>query len=113
MKKPIQERMDELRSQNVSNKEGVRVLYLEKYPLFEITQVLGIDSSELQQLDRDLNLFLTRCPVGHKLVNDPVLHAEDAHYCVACQRWFNDATLKDEIELETKRLKEKENSKKF
>jgi len=109
VKKPIQEREEELRSQDISKKEMLRILYLEKYPLFEITQILGINSSELQQLGRDLNLFLTRCPVGHKLINDPVLHAEDAHYCVACQRWFNDATLKDEIELEVKRLKEKEN----
>jgi len=108
MRKTVQERIEELRSQNLSRKEMTRILYLEKYPIFEITKTLGMNSSELHELDDNLKLFLTRCPVGHKLVGDPVLHVEDAHYCTICQRWFNDATLKDEIELEVRRLKERE-----
>jgi len=108
VEKSVQERLGELLSQNLSRKEVVRILYLEKYPTFEITEVLGINSSELQQLEYDLRLFLSRCPVGHKLPSDRALHAEDAHYCVGCERWLNEATLKDEIELEIKRLKAKE-----
>ena len=61
-----------------------------------------------QEVSENLRLFLLRCPIGHKFRSDPALHAEDAHYCVECQRWFNEATLNDEIELEIRRLKEKE-----
>ncbi len=113
VKKPIEERLEEIQFQNPSRKEIVSILYLEKYPIFEITKILSIDSSELRKIDDNLKLFLLRCPVGHRLYNDPALHAEDAHYCTKCQRWFNEATLKDEIELEIERLKEKEASNKF
>lgn len=110
MKKSIEERVEEHQSRTLSRKEMLRILYLERYPIFEITEVLDMNSSELDELSRDLNLFLSRCPVGHKLLDDLALHCEDAHYCVECHRWFNEATLKDEIELEIRRLQEKEAS---
>ena len=113
MKKPIEERLKELQSRNLSREEMLRILYLERYPMFEITKNLGIKSSELKEVSENLRLFLLRCPIGHKFRSDPALHAEDAHYCVECQRWFNDATLKDEIELEARRLREKETLSKF
>ena len=108
MGRPIGERLKELQAQPASREEKLRILYLEKCPIFEITQALEISSAELQELNNRLKLFLLRCPVGHELSKDPALHAIDAHYCTACQRWFNEATLKDEIELEIRRLKERE-----
>lgn len=108
MKRSIEERLKELQYRNLSKREMLTALYLEKYPIFEITKVLGINSSELRELSDDLILFLLRCPVGHKLLNNPALHTDDAHYCIECQRWFNDATLKDEIKIEIRRLKERE-----
>lgn len=111
MRQPIKERLKELQSQNVSRREILRMLYLEKYPIFEITEILCMGSSELQELSKKQMLFMLRCPVGHPLPKDPALHAEDAHYCIECQRWFNEATLNDEVELEIRRLREKEASK--
>lgn len=108
MKRPIEERLKELESQDLSREEVLTVLYLERYPMFEITKILGMESSELKEVSENLGLFLLRCPIGHKFRSDPALHGEDAHYCVECQRWFNEATLNDEIELEIRRLKEKE-----
>ncbi|MBS7640109.1 hypothetical protein KEJ12_00450 [Candidatus Bathyarchaeota archaeon] len=107
-KKPITERISEMRAAGLSKEEIVRVLYLEKYPIYEITESLALSSNELSSLNERLRLYLLRCPVGHKFLDDPALHAPDAHYCVECKRWFNEWTLKDEIELEVRRLKEKE-----
>ncbi|MFQ6095056.1 MAG: hypothetical protein ACE5NN_02820 [Candidatus Bathyarchaeia archaeon] len=102
--------MKDLQSENLPKAEILKTLYLERYPIFEITRALGIDSSELQEMSKRLKLFLLRCPLGHRFPDDPALHAQDAHYCIRCERWFNEATLKDEIELEIRRLREKEAS---
>ncbi|MEM2961309.1 MAG: hypothetical protein QXU67_06855 [Candidatus Bathyarchaeia archaeon] len=107
-RKPVTDRLRELQIKVSSRSEILKILYLEKYPAFEITSAMNISSSELQTINEELKLFLLRCPVGHRFLNDPPLHAEDAHYCVECKRWFNEASLKDEIDLEIKRLKEKE-----
>lgn len=107
-RKPIRDRVREMRLNGLSREEIVKILYLEKYPIFEITEVLKISSSELKDLNNKLNLFLLRCPVGHKFLDDPALHANDAHYCVECKRWFDEKTLRDEIFLEIRRLEEKE-----
>ncbi|MEM1581820.1 MAG: hypothetical protein QXK89_04835 [Candidatus Bathyarchaeia archaeon] len=69
---------------------------------------MSISSSELKEISETLKLFLLRCPAGHRFLDDPALHTEDAHYCIECKRWFNEATLRDEIDLEFKRLREKE-----
>ncbi|GEM_PF-852520 len=107
-RKPIAERLREMREEGISRSDMLKILYLEKYPIFEITSCMGITSSELQKLNEEMKLFLIRCPAGHRFLDDPALHAEDAHYCVECKRWFNEATLRDEIELEIRRLREKE-----
>jgi len=109
-KKPIRERLEDLRRSGLSREEIVKTLYLEKYPIFEITEALSISHEELRDISERLKLFLLRCPSGHRFLSDPALHAQDAHYCVECKRWFNELTLRDEIELEIKRLKEKEES---
>lgn len=106
--KPIGNRLKELQSKDLPKPEILKTLYLETYPIFEITGALGIDSSKLQQLSERLNLFFVRCPSGHTFFDEPALHAENAHYCTECKRWFNEATLRDEIYLEIGRLKEKE-----
>jgi len=107
--KPVTERLKELQSQGFPRMQILSILYVEKYPIFEITDALTITSDELRELNEGLKLFHLRCPVGHRFPEDSCLHAKDAHYCVECKRWFDEATLKDEIELEIKRLK-KENS---
>lgn len=107
-KKSIIDRIREIQLSGFSREDLVKTLYLEKYPIFEITETLKISSSELRELAEKLKLFLLRCPVGHRLPEDPALHANDAHYCVECKRWFNEKTLKDEILLEIKRLEERE-----
>ncbi len=109
-RKPIAERLREMRDKGVSRSEALKILYLEKYPIFEITSHMGVTSSELQKLNEQIKLFLLRCPAGHRFLDDPALHADDAHYCVECKRWFNETTLRDEIELEIKRLREKESN---
>lgn len=109
-KKPVEERIKEMREAGLCKEEIVKILYLEKYPIFEITESLHLSSEELLAINERLRLHLLRCPVGHKFLEDPVLHAPDAHYCVECKRWFNESTLRDEIELEIMRLKEKESS---
>lgn len=106
--KPIGNRLKELQSKDLPRPEILKTLYLETYPIFEITRALRIDSSKLQQLSERLNLFFMRCPSGHRFFDEPALHAENTHYCTKCQRWFNKATLRDEIELEIRRLREKE-----
>ena len=103
--KPTGDRLKELQSRNLPRAEVLETLYLERYPIFEITRALGINSSELQEMSERLKLFFLRCLCGHRFPEDYALHAEDAHYCTKCQRWFNEATLRDEIELEIKRLK--------
>lgn len=108
MKKPIEERVKEMRESGLSREEIVKNLYLEKYPIFEITEFLHLSSNELLAINEQLRLYLLRCPAGHRFLEEPALHAPDAHYCVECKRWFNESTLKDEIELEIRRLKEKE-----
>ena len=105
--KPIEERLKTLRSRGFTREEILRILYLEKYPMFEITRALEMTPDELRRLSEKLKLPLLRCPAGHRFLDDPALHAADAHYCVVCKRWFNKATLTDEIELEIKRLEEK------
>jgi len=107
-KKPIAERIRNMRSSGLSKEEIVKTLYLEKYPIFEITEALNLSSQELFEINERLRLYLLRCPVGHKFFDDPALHAPDAHYCVECKRWFNESTLRDEINLEIRRLREKE-----
>lgn len=104
---PIEERVRTLQSKNLTREEILRTLYLEMYPMFEITRALRITPDELRRLSEELDLPLLRCPAGHRLLDDPALHAMDAHYCVVCKRWFNRATLMDEIELEIRRLEEK------
>ncbi|MEM1515474.1 MAG: hypothetical protein QXH24_05440 [Candidatus Bathyarchaeia archaeon] len=107
-KKSITERIKEMQATGLSREEIVKLLYLEKYPIFEITETLNLSSEELSEINKRLRLYLLRCPIGHKFVDDPALHASDAHYCIECKRWFNETTLRDEIELEIRRLKEKE-----
>lgn len=107
-KKPINERIKEMQEDGLTKDEMVKFLYLEKYPIFEITESLNISSEELSEINKRLRLYLLRCPAGHRFLDDPALHAPDAHYCVECKRWFNEPTLKDEIELEIRRLKERE-----
>ncbi|MBS7654595.1 MAG: hypothetical protein QXU95_02345 [Candidatus Bathyarchaeia archaeon] len=109
-RKPIAERLREMQDKGISRIDALKILYLEKYPIFEITSYIGITSSELQKLNEQIKLFLLRCPAGHRFLDDPALHAEDAHYCVECKRWFNETTLRDEIELEIKRLREIESN---
>jgi hypothetical protein len=106
--KPIGNRLEELQSKALPRPEILKTLYFETYPIFEITRALRIDSSKLQELSERLQLFLLRCPSGHRFSNEPALHAENVHYCTECQRWFNEATLRDEIDLEIRRLREKE-----
>lgn len=110
-RKPIRDRLREMLESGLSREEIIKTLYLEKYPIFEVTEALGISHTELKDINETIKLFLLRCPSGHRFLNDPALHAQDAHYCVECKRWFNEATLKDEIELEIRRLKEKEEAK--
>jgi len=107
-KKPITERIKEMQAAGFPKEEIIKVLYLEKYPIFEITETLLLSSEELLAINERLHLYLLRCPAGHRFFEDPVLHAPDAHYCVECKRWFNELTLKDEINLEIRRLKERE-----
>lgn len=95
----------------MSRREIVKILYLERYPIFEITETMKISSKELSEINESIRLYLLRCPAGHKFLEDSALHTSDAHYCIECKRWFNEATLRDEIELEIKRLKEKETQK--
>ena len=101
---PIEKRIEELCAKNFSREEMLKTLYMEMYPLYEITEILNITSEELKTLSLKLNLPYLRCPSGHRFVNDPALHTEDAHYCIVCRRWFNDSTLRDEINLEIQRL---------
>ena len=107
-RKPIEDRLRSLRAKNFSREEMLRILYLEKYPIFEITKALNMTSKDLRFLAEKLNLYMLRCPAGHRLLENPALHASDAHYCIECKRWFNDSTLRDEIELEIRRLEEEE-----
>ncbi|MEM1585895.1 MAG: hypothetical protein QXX99_01100 [Candidatus Bathyarchaeia archaeon] len=109
-RKMIAERIKEMEAAGLPREEIVKSLYLEKYPIFEITETLGLSSGELLAINERLRLHLLRCPVGHKFLDDPVLHAPDAHYCIECKRWFNESTLRDEIDLEIIRLKERESS---
>mgnify|MGYP007013807724 CR=1 FL=1 len=107
-RKPIEEKLRSLMAENLSREDILRVLYLERYPIFEITEALNMTSEDLRLLSEKLNLYMLRCPAGHRLLEDPALHASDAHYCIECKRWFNDSTLRDEIELEIRRLEEEE-----
>jgi len=107
-RKPIEDRLRSLRAKNFSREEMLRILYLERYPIFEITKALNMTSKDLRFLAEKLNLYMLRCPAGHRLLENPALHALDAHYCIECKRWFNDSTLRDEIELEIRRLEEEE-----
>jgi len=107
-RRPLLDRLREMQSRGLSREEMLKTLYLEKYPIFEITEALGITSSELKEINDRLKLFLLRCPAGHSFLNDPSLHANNAHYCVGCKRWFDESTLMDEINLEIRRLREKE-----
>lgn len=106
-KKPIIERIKSMQLIGLSREEIVKTLYLEKYPIFEITEALNLSSQELFEINERLHLYLLRCPVGHRFLDDPALHAPDAHYCTECKRWFNESTLRDEINLEIRRLREK------
>jgi hypothetical protein len=106
--KPIGNRLKELQSKDLPKPEILKTLYLETYPIFEITRALRINSSKLHGLSERLNLFHMRCPSGHRFFAEPALHAENAHYCPECRRWFDEAMLRDEIDLEIRRLKEKE-----
>ena len=106
--KSIEEKLKDLKSRGLSREEILSILYMEKYPIFEITEALSITSKELQTLSQKLNLSKSRCPQGHRFIDDPALRAADAYYCSKCMRWFDEATLKDEIELEVRRLEEKE-----
>jgi hypothetical protein len=107
-RKPLFERLREIQESGLSREEIFKILYVEKYPIFEITEALGFSSDELKEVNDRLKIFLLRCPVGHKFIDDPALHTSNAHYCVECKRWFNESTLMDEINLEIKRLKERE-----
>lgn len=107
-RKPISERIKEMRAAGLPSEDIVKTLYLERYPIFEMTEALGLSSNKLMEINERLRLHLLRCPVGHKFLDDPVLHAPNAHYCVECKRWFNESTLRDEIDLEIRRLREKE-----
>lgn len=107
-RKPLSERLREIQSSGLSKEEIFKTLYLERYPIFEITEALGVSSDELKEINDKLRLFLLRCPIGHRFIDDPALHTSDAHYCIECKRWFNESTLMDEINLEIRRLKEKE-----
>jgi len=106
--KPIEEKLKDLKHKGLSREEMLSILYVEKYSIFEITEALSITSNEFQMLSQKLNLYKSRCPQGHKFIDDSALRAADAYYCSKCMRWFDEATLKDEIELEIRRLKEKE-----
>jgi len=108
LRKPISDRIREMQLGGLSREEIIKNLYLEKYPIFEITETLNISSKELREIEDRLKLSLLRCPAGHRFLEDPALHANDAHYCIECKRWFNERTLKDEIYLEISRLEEKE-----
>jgi len=106
--KQIGNRLKELESEELSRLEILKTLYMETYPIFEITGALRIDSSKLHELSERLELFLMRCPSGHRFFDEPALHAGNAHYCPECRRWFDEAMLRDEIDLEIRRLREKE-----
>ncbi|MEM2272884.1 MAG: hypothetical protein QXX56_01545 [Candidatus Bathyarchaeia archaeon] len=84
--KPITERIKNMRIAGLSKEEIVKTLYLEKYPISNITEALGLSSQELFAINENLRLYLLRCPVGHGFLDDPVLHAPNAHYCIECKR---------------------------